>query len=453
MRSISVNIIAFSYSSTHEQRKVSERDIVNYEYFGYDAWGRRYKYGVSNVQIYFDTNWDLIAKSKLLDLFTRGYTGHEHLDMFGLINMNGRLYDPAIGRMLSPDPYVPNSTYTQDFNRYTYARNNPLSYIDPDGEFVILVGAAIGGISGYMIGRTNGAKGWNMAGYILGGAVIGGLSGGAASGVSALGGAAWWAGAAAGAVSGAGFSGLATNWNGEAMLNGAWKGALSGFVGGGLGSAIGGGWGAFAGGAAGSGLNTTLNGGDLKQIGNSALAGGLLSYGTYELTSYMAYKKANLSINKHKVSYGQFKTMQADYQRSRFWRKEYGGILTGDNKVVRAPAKNRHSFKVDFTQGMIDAANTKGGIVGSYHTHWARGGVDYFINDMYDIVSESNAQYRITTSNGPSSGDMTGIASYFGGDQFLIDRNHSYIYNTSNATNNDSFLLRYFPMYWLWLNK
>ncbi|HNW98235.1 MAG TPA: hypothetical protein PKK00_07495 [Bacteroidales bacterium] len=33
-------------------------------------------------------------------IFDRGYTGHEHLDNFALINMNGRLYDPAIGRML-----------------------------------------------------------------------------------------------------------------------------------------------------------------------------------------------------------------------------------------------------------------------------------------------------------------------------------------------------------------
>ena len=36
----------------------------------------------------------------------RGYTGHEHLPWFGLVNMNARLYDPALGRFLSPDPYV-----------------------------------------------------------------------------------------------------------------------------------------------------------------------------------------------------------------------------------------------------------------------------------------------------------------------------------------------------------
>ncbi|GHV72559.1 hypothetical protein FACS1894201_02480 [Bacteroidia bacterium] len=154
MRSISVNIIAFSYSSTYERRKVSERDIVNYEYFGYDAWGRRYKYGIGNVQIYFDTNTTLRDGANLLALFTRGYTGHEHLDMFGLINMNGRLYDPAIGRMLSPDLYVQAPTYTQSFNRYSYCLNNPLKYIDPSGEvwFVpVIIGAVIGAYAGASI--------------------------------------------------------------------------------------------------------------------------------------------------------------------------------------------------------------------------------------------------------------------------------------------------------------
>lgn len=39
-------------------------------------------------------------------LIDRGFTGHEHLDAFGLINMNGRIYDPVLGRMLSPDNFV-----------------------------------------------------------------------------------------------------------------------------------------------------------------------------------------------------------------------------------------------------------------------------------------------------------------------------------------------------------
>ena len=80
-------------------------------------------------------------------LLGRGYTGHEYLPWFGLVNMNARLYDPAIGRFLSPDPYVQMPDYTQSFNRYAYCLNNPLIYTDPDGEFWhLIIGAVIGGV-------------------------------------------------------------------------------------------------------------------------------------------------------------------------------------------------------------------------------------------------------------------------------------------------------------------
>lgn len=63
----------------------------------------------------------------------RGFTGHEHIDHLGLVNMNGRVYDPEIGRFLSADPFVQFPESTQGYNRYTYVGNNPLSYIDPSG--------------------------------------------------------------------------------------------------------------------------------------------------------------------------------------------------------------------------------------------------------------------------------------------------------------------------------
>ncbi len=55
------------------------------------------------------------------------------LDEFGLINMNGRCYDPVVGRFLSPDIIVQNPNNTQCYNRYSYAINNPLKYNDPSG--------------------------------------------------------------------------------------------------------------------------------------------------------------------------------------------------------------------------------------------------------------------------------------------------------------------------------
>jgi RHS repeat-associated protein len=64
---------------------------------------------------------------------SRGFTGHEHLDELDFIHMNARVYDPDIGRFLSPDPTVPYINNPQAFNRYAYAVNNPLNYVDKDG--------------------------------------------------------------------------------------------------------------------------------------------------------------------------------------------------------------------------------------------------------------------------------------------------------------------------------
>lgn len=66
-------------------------------------------------------------------MFDRGFTGHEHLHMFGLINMNGRVYDPVMSMFLSHDNYVQAPDNSQNFNRYAYCLNNPLKYTDPSG--------------------------------------------------------------------------------------------------------------------------------------------------------------------------------------------------------------------------------------------------------------------------------------------------------------------------------
>jgi len=146
--------------------------------------------------------------------FHRGYTGHEMLPEFGLINMNGRLYDPQIGRFLSTDNYVQEPWNSQNFNRYSYCLNNPLKYTDPDGEFIhILIGAAIGGIVNLTVKAVNGqinSWGDGFAAFGIGaaagavGAATGGvafaLAGGAAGGAGGF-----FAGAVGGAV-GAAFS-------------------------------------------------------------------------------------------------------------------------------------------------------------------------------------------------------------------------------------------------------
>jgi hypothetical protein len=56
--------------------------------------------------------------------------------------MNGRLYDPLVGRFLSPDNFIQTPGFTQNFNRYSYCLNNPLKYTDPDGNIFGLAIAA-----------------------------------------------------------------------------------------------------------------------------------------------------------------------------------------------------------------------------------------------------------------------------------------------------------------------
>ena len=62
---------------------------------------------------------------------SRGFTG-QRLDDSGLIYLNARYYDPALGRFISPDPTAVSATST-GLNRYAYAGNNPVSFTDTDG--------------------------------------------------------------------------------------------------------------------------------------------------------------------------------------------------------------------------------------------------------------------------------------------------------------------------------
>jgi RHS repeat-associated protein len=93
---------------------------------GYDPWGaRRSPDGRAANPASFD-----------LPVGRRGFTSQETIPNVGLINMNGRVYDPVVGRFLSPDPTIQFPTDLQDYNRYSYVKNNPLRYTDPTGFFL-----------------------------------------------------------------------------------------------------------------------------------------------------------------------------------------------------------------------------------------------------------------------------------------------------------------------------
>jgi RHS repeat-associated protein len=74
------------------------------------------------------TEWQGFA-----DNSRRGYTGHEMLDNVNLVHMNGRVYDPVVGRFLSSDPIEGKLCNPQSFNLFAYVLNSPLRYADPSG--------------------------------------------------------------------------------------------------------------------------------------------------------------------------------------------------------------------------------------------------------------------------------------------------------------------------------
>ena len=190
--------------------KVAER-------FEFDPWGRR-RNPYTHQPLNSDEPVFPSAKS-YPDIVSieRGFCGQEHLDDFDLINLNARLYDPILGRFLSPDPFVQQPDNTQNLNRYAYALNNSFNYMDPSGTAiegfiawgVVAFAAVIGGVVnvavhaksttyvwqdfanfgiGFLISGISSMTGYGIAGladkagFIWGG-LIGGLSG---AGIAAL---------------------------------------------------------------------------------------------------------------------------------------------------------------------------------------------------------------------------------------------------------------------------
>lgn len=110
------------------------------ERFMYDPWGKRQE--INSKQGYTDMR--------------RGFTGHEQVDNLGFVHMGGRVYDPGVGRFTSVDPFMQSPGFSQSHNRYAYAFNNPLRYVDPTGYFFGGIVDAVRGALG-SVGRALGA--------------------------------------------------------------------------------------------------------------------------------------------------------------------------------------------------------------------------------------------------------------------------------------------------------
>ena len=167
----------------------------------FNSWGERrqapYPQIQSIYQVYsIDTLWSDLGV-EIEDTTNRGFTGHEHFDELGIIHMNGRIYDPVIGKFLQADPIIQEPYNTQSLNRYSYVMNNPLSFSDPTGyarlrdgwwrlPAAILISVATSGAASGAIANGTAASG-AVSSAAIGKAFTISVAGGAAAGAVASG--------------------------------------------------------------------------------------------------------------------------------------------------------------------------------------------------------------------------------------------------------------------------
>jgi len=168
---------------------------ANTQSYAYDPFGKRR---------YTDGNYDADGKvvsdwNRTNNGTDRGYTGHEHLDDVGLINMNGRIYEPRLGLFMQIDPAIQDPTNLQNLNRYGYCYNNPMTCTDPTGQLSlfghkilpglfnnnnarlvasIVAAYYLGPVGGWSSGITSSALGQSaIAGFVSGAIASGNLKG------------------------------------------------------------------------------------------------------------------------------------------------------------------------------------------------------------------------------------------------------------------------------------
>ena len=229
----------------HKDGQGSTTSITNaagslLQQFIYDPWGKQYS--VSSNSLF--TTYSNPGNSK-------GYTGHNMVNDFEVIHMGGRTYNPILGRFMQADPFVQAPNNLQNYNRYSYVLNNPMSYSDPSGYFFkklmkvtgvtaamkfLASNALLNGIVMVALNFIPGCQGWCTALYsaVQSYAVTGSLGGALRAGAFAY---------VGGMIGGLGDLGGVTG----ALASGVAGGALSvlqggkfghGFVSAGLGSAL-----------------------------------------------------------------------------------------------------------------------------------------------------------------------------------------------------------------------
>ena len=323
----------------------------------FDAWGRRRAADSTHAII----NTPATALATLNNLTPRGFTGHEMLDTVGLIHMNGRVYDPRLGRFTSADPIVQFPHYSQSFNHYSYVLNNPLSLTDPSGHFLPIIAGAIAvaqGLTAGYVALTVGIAAFAqalIAGADFGDALFSGISAAALT----------WAGGTLYPGAGAGFGeyasyvatvgtigGMSSSLQGGKFGHGFLSAGVGGVAGGTLGGAIGRQLGSqFAGRLIGS----ALVGGTISEVTGGKFANGAAN-AAFATIARSAVEKAIAEETQNQSSIDRINNLSdSSEERQAIFNKGLEG----------AKAQNLNVDKVKITANLdeirIGASNGHGG--------------------------------------------------------------------------------------------
>jgi len=165
------NYYYYHYNAHGDVVAVTDSNGALYRQYAYDPYGN-----VISVKDGAGDSIDMSADDDFNHAYT--YAGYRYDKETGLYFLNARYYNAGIGRFLTKD-IVASAKDPQTLNRYAYAKGDPINYVDPDGDFPILIGALVGAGVGAILGAVVSHKttGSIDFGYVAAGATLGALAG------------------------------------------------------------------------------------------------------------------------------------------------------------------------------------------------------------------------------------------------------------------------------------
>ena len=336
--------------------------------------------------------------------------GHEMLNEFNLINMNGRVYDSVLGRFLSPDKYVQEGDNSQNYNSYSYCLNNPLKYADPSGNVFVLDDFIAITAMGAMMGAMNAAMSDKP---IWKGALLGATSTAATYGIGSI------------------FNGVGTF--GHELLRAGAHGLSSGVF-----NALNGDnfWNGLISGAASSGIGSYAQSVNLNtglMVASTTTMGGIVAWATGDNFLQGAMQGMQIGILNHSLHDGDegsipLKVSVTTNEAGMYEVTVIGARKGGKENILAIAAEINTITDCFGTSLKKNSGNTTLGSNGKLYYHVA-GQRDFYGNQYVSTVRLVHVGKVITKATGSVGKVLDGISIY---DGYKQDRNQIG-YNTVRA--------------------